>query len=118
MDGSQKLSNQLFPIIRERIAAGKNFKRAAYTVAAWLRYLSGVTDDGQTFKVADPLAERLSAIAIKAEDDLAPYLTVSEVFPVDLKQNDLFVSEVSAALRAIYDLGARQALKNLDETVA
>lgn len=118
MDGSQKLSNQLFPIIRERIAAGKNFKRAAYTVAAWVRYLSGVTDDGQTFKVADPLAERLSTIAIKAKDDLAPYLAVSEVFPVDLKQNDLFVSEVSEALRAIYALGARQALKNLDETLA
>jgi mannitol-1-phosphate/altronate dehydrogenase len=111
-DGSQKLANQLLPIIRDRLAARMPYRRLAFVVAAWLRYLAGKTDNGETYKVIDPLADRLTASAASARDSIEPYLAAREIFPQDLSSNPQFKDEVSSALRHLYADGWRAAIQD------
>lgn len=52
MDGSQKLPQRLLGTVRERLAAGAPMTRLALSVAAWMRYVTGVNERGQTIDVA------------------------------------------------------------------
>ncbi len=63
MDGSQKLPQRLLGTIRDRLAEGAPFERAALGVAAWMRYVTGIDEQGDPIDVRDPLAERLKTIA-------------------------------------------------------
>lgn len=63
MDGSQKLPQRLLPVIRSRLAAGRELRCLATVVAAWIKYVSGRDLAGGTIEVADPLASRLAVIA-------------------------------------------------------
>ena len=63
MDGSQKLPQRLLGTIRDRLAAGQPIARLALGVAAWMRYVGGVDEQGQPIDVRDPLADRLKSAA-------------------------------------------------------
>src|SRR5690606_5262527 len=69
MDGSQKLPQRLLNTIRERIEAGHGFERLGLGVAAWMRYVVGIDEKGESIDVRDPLAMRMLAIAADAGDD-------------------------------------------------
>lgn len=106
-DGSQKLANQLVPIIRERMQAGQSYTGLAVSVASWIRYLTGEGEQGQGFKLNDPLAERMQLAARQGgKANPLPALQVQEVFG-DLAQNKEFVQLVTAALADFYVLGAK-----------
>jgi mannitol-1-phosphate/altronate dehydrogenase len=108
MDGSRKLSIQLFPIVRERLSAGQPIRRLAYVIASWLTYLRGRDDHGRTIAVIDPLSDRLArmgGVATSFSD-----WSGSGLFPADLLQSTDFSNEVSRALNAITAVGAIAAL--------
>jgi len=109
-DGSQKLANQLVPIIRERMQAGQSYTGLAVSVAAWIRYLIGEGEQGQAFKLNDPLAERMQRAARQGGRDPMAVLSVCEVFGADLPQVEDFVAIVRRALADFYDLGAKATL--------
>lgn len=110
MDGSQKLPQRLLGTIRDRLAAGQGITRLALGVAAWMRYVTGIDEQGQPIDVKDPLAARLRAIADEASrngDGLADsLLTVREIFGDDLPGNETFRAAVTRHLASLYEKGA------------
>ncbi|WIY51807.1 mannitol dehydrogenase family protein [Devosia sp. YIM 151766] len=111
MDGSQKLPQRLLGTIRDRLAAGQGIERLALGVAAWMRYVTGVAEDGSDIDVRDPHALKMHAIAAGAGDDpvaLFEGLTaLTEVFGTDLAGNAVFRSAVIGHLESLFDDGAR-----------
>jgi fructuronate reductase len=114
MDGSQKLPQRLLGTIRDRIRAGAPFPRLALGVAAWMRYVTGVDEKGQTIDVRDPLAARLRALADEAgpvPDRLGrALLGVTEVFG-EFGADPRLSGPVIAALERLYQHGARRAVE-------
>ena len=111
MDGSQKLPQRLLNTIRERLPQGGGCRWAALAVAAWMRYVSGIDEDGRPIEVSDPLAARLRKIAEDTAGDppaqARAMLAVEEVFGPDLPAMPPFADAVSEALQALYADGAR-----------
>ncbi|WP_250034496.1 mannitol dehydrogenase family protein [Paractinoplanes maris] len=60
-DGTQKLPPRVLHTIQDRRAAGEMPRWGALVVAAWMRFVQGVTDDGQPLPLDDPLADRIRA---------------------------------------------------------
>ena len=83
MDGSQKLPQRILGAIEDNTAAGRACDGLVLTVAAWMRYVGGVDEQGAAIDVRDPLAARLRALSDAGEtpsgkvDNL---LSVEEVF--------------------------------------
>src|SRR5690606_32880044 len=94
MDGSQKLPQRLLGTIRDRLKAGQGIERLALGVAAWMRYVTGVAEDGSEIDVRDPHALKMHAIAADAGDDpealFEGLVALVEVFGTDLAGNETF----------------------------
>lgn len=117
MDGSQKLPQRLLGTIRDRLQQGLPVDRTALGVAAWMRYVTGVGEDGREIDVRDPLAMQLRAIAdaalgndVKLVDGL---LAVKDIFGTDLPRHDGFRTVLCRHLRSLLQLGAMQTVQNL-----
>jgi fructuronate reductase len=59
MDGSQKLPQRILHTVADRRAAGAEPRWAALAVAAWMRFVAGVADDGRALPLDDPLADQI-----------------------------------------------------------
>ncbi|MDB5621518.1 MAG: mannitol dehydrogenase [Devosia sp.] len=112
MDGSQKLPQRLLGTIRDRLAAGQPITRLALGVAAWMRYVTGIDETGESIDVRDPLAMRMMAIAADAGNDpealFEGLVALGEVFGTDLPQSAPFRATVLEHLESLYDEGAAQ----------
>jgi fructuronate reductase len=97
-DGSQKIANQLVPIARERFAKGQDANGLALLLGIWFRYLTGKMDNGSSYKIDDPMADRLQKIALSAGTDPVPFLAVKEIFGDDILQHTAFIEEIRAVL--------------------
>ena len=62
MDGSQKLPQRLLGTLRDRLARELPVTRMALGLAAWMHFLRGVDEQGQTYRIDDPHAEALIAL--------------------------------------------------------
>lgn len=117
MDGSQKLPQRLLGTIRDRLAAGGGFTRAALGVAAWMRYASGRDDNGRPIDVQDPLADRFRDTATGARGSwrslMDGFLEIREVFDEGLARNDAFRSVLSAQLRTLSTQGSIAAISSV-----
>jgi fructuronate reductase len=117
MDGSQKLPQRLLGTIRDRLAAGASINRLALGVAAWMRYVTGVNEDGEPIDVRDPLALRMMAIAADAGDDAEALfdglVSLNEVFGTDLADNSVFRTAVVGHLDALFDEGAAETVRQV-----
>lgn len=109
-DGSQKIANQLVPIVRERLAKGESADGLALLIAIWFRYLTGKQDNGTSYKLNDPMAEQLQAIALKSGQDPMPLLTIKDIFGEDLSRHQAFAERVRADLADIYAKGVVQVI--------
>ncbi|WDR06736.1 mannitol dehydrogenase family protein [Devosia rhodophyticola] len=112
MDGSQKLPQRLLGTIRDRLAAGKSIDRLALGVAAWMRYVMGIDENGKPIDVKDPMSMRLMAIAAEAgEDPKALFnglVALPEIFGADLAEQPAFRSTVIGHLENLFEHGAAQ----------
>ncbi len=109
MDGSQKLPQRLLGTVRDNLAQGHVPNGLCLAVAAWMRYVGGLDEKGQTIDVRDPHAEALKTVSDKAEngvDKVADLLGFSEVFDADLAHNAGFVAAVTAAYQDLEKDGA------------
>jgi fructuronate reductase len=104
MDGSQKVPQRWLATVRQRLAAGQGIERLALCVAAWLRFIDGVDEQGQALPLDDPLADALR----KARRESAAGLGVEAVFG-DLGGDARFVAAVDRQARLLQALGARGA---------
>ena len=93
MDGSQKLPQRLLGSIRDRLAAGAPIDRLVMGVAGWMRYVTGIDEQGKPIDVRDPLSARLRAIADQAglvAERLAPALLDVREISADLAADPRF----------------------------
>ncbi|HYS48446.1 MAG TPA: mannitol dehydrogenase family protein [Xanthobacteraceae bacterium] len=114
MDGSQKLPQRLLGTIRANLAAGLPIRRLALAVAAWMRYVAGVDEEGKRIVVQDPLADTLARAAAAGGDARAMVdnlLAVRAVFGDDLPQSATFRDDVGGALAALLAEGARATVR-------
>ena len=119
MDGSQKLPQRLLGTIRDRLAAGQGFERLGLGVAAWMRYVTGIDETGESIDVRDPLAMRMMAIAADAGDDAeALYIglvALTEVFGTDLGENQSFGETVATHLDSLFEVGVKATVAEVVE---
>jgi fructuronate reductase len=110
MDGSQKLPQRLLGTIRDRLAAGQPITRLALGVAAWMRYVMGIDEKGDTIDVKDPLAMRMLAIAAGAGADpealFDGLVALTEIFGTDLPENAAFREAVVGHLDSLFEVGS------------
>ncbi len=117
MDGTQKLPQRLLGTARDRLAAGASIDRLALGVAAWMRYVTGIDENGAPIDVRDPLLDRIKALCGEAgpsPERLAPALmTIEQVFGRDLPSDQRFTAPVIAALRSLFEKGAAATVRDL-----
>ncbi|MEV7623241.1 mannitol dehydrogenase family protein [Actinoplanes sp. NPDC089786] len=86
-DGSQKLPQRVLHTIADRRAAGASPRWAALVVAAWMRYVQGVADDGSALPLDDPLGPAIRAALAGASTPAEvrdALFGLSAVFPPEL----------------------------------
>ncbi len=110
MDGSQKLPQRILTQLENGLEAGRPMPGLILAVAAWMRYVGGVDENGAAIDVRDPMAERLKSLSDAAATNaqkVQALLSVGEVFPDSLRENDAFVAAVTAAFDGLVTQGAR-----------
>ena len=121
MDGSQKLPYRLLGTIADARAAGGRARWAALVLAAWMRFVRGVADDGSALPLDDPLAERLRASLVGAADTpvgLADALFgVEEIFGPELVGDAPLRTQVVEWLTDLDRYGAAATIRSLGGTL-
>jgi mannitol 2-dehydrogenase len=115
-ESSDRIPKFLLPVIRERLAAGGEIRRAAAAVAAWARYAEGVDEQGKPIEVVDRLGDRLTAAARRQREDPDAFIADRELFG-DLIDDERFVDGYRWALRSLHECGARATLERLAGTL-
>ncbi|PRY14018.1 mannitol dehydrogenase family protein [Kineococcus rhizosphaerae] len=111
-ESSDRIPKWLIPVIKEQIASGGEFFRAAAVVASWARYAEGVDEQGEPIEVSDRIAERLVATAQKNRTDPTAFIADRSLFG-DLADDEGFVAEYTATLASLHAKGARATLEDL-----
>jgi fructuronate reductase len=115
MDGSQKMPQRLFAPALDRLAAGKSARRIALGVAAWLRFLQGRAETGETLRISDPLTDRLTTAARAARDPASlvdAIFTMKDIVPPALAGAVNFRADVLNALDHLAARGVRATLRD------
>ena len=125
MDGSQKLPQRLLGTVRDRLAQGLPVPRMALGLAAWMHYLRGVDELGQTYRIDDPHAAELGALYQSSLGQGASPQAVQAMLayaPVfgDLAGNTALTAALVPVLQSLQAHGVAQTLQavNRGELVA
>jgi fructuronate reductase len=114
MDGSQKIPQRWLNSLRDLANNGANTELFTFALAAWIRYLHGVHENGQNISVSDPLAEPLMHMVQENVDQYPAIVTAffafKPVFGTDLRTNTALITDTSKWLRLIHEVGMKQAL--------
>ncbi|MDU0355144.1 mannitol dehydrogenase family protein [Paraglaciecola aquimarina] len=98
-DGSQKLPMRILPIIEQNIADGNPIESLSVAIAAWCLFIRKRYIEQE--QLVDPLADKLLAIAAActddAEQDIAQFLSVKEVFGNKLSADKTFKTSLTQA---------------------
>ncbi|WP_175486127.1 fructuronate reductase [Xenorhabdus japonica] len=120
MDGSQKLPQRMIDSIEWHLVQdsdyGRDYRYLALGVAGWMRYISGVDEQGQPIDVRDPLKETFAAIYAEYGHSAAvveALLSIESIFGKKLVKNRVFVDNVTKAYQNLLKVGARQAIAAL-----
>jgi fructuronate reductase len=116
MDGSQKLPQRLFASLVERRAAGAEPVGLATGLAAWIRFVGGVADDGSALELDDPLAPVLrAALAAAGPDPRSRVCAIlrTPVAPPGLAEDAVLVELVADRLAALDRDGAAATLARM-----
>ena len=115
MDGSQKLPYRLLGTITDLRRSGASPRWATLILAAWMRFVRGVADDGSQLPLNDPLAQRIrTAIAGAADtpEGLATALFgISEIFGPELAEDMTLRTMVVEWLAALDRYGAAATIR-------
>ena len=105
-DGSDRIPKFVLPVVRERLAAGRDVTLAATVVAAWTRYADGVDDSGEAITILDRRRDDLVRRAARRREEPGAFIADRAVFG-DLAEQEGFMRPYLAALATIDELGAR-----------
>lgn len=112
-DGSRKIPNMMLEPISLLLQQGLEFSSGAFALAAWIRYLTGRDEAGETITIDDPAASVLQEAARNCGDSALPFLTRSGVFPESIRANREFLEEIDRWYSEISARGTRAAIQRL-----
>ncbi|EKM0530266.1 mannitol dehydrogenase family protein [Cronobacter turicensis] len=110
MDGSQKLPQRWLDSLRWHQAHGSAAPLLTLGVAGWMRYVSGVDEQGNAIEVCDPLLNVIQEVVRTSEDGDArvkALLSIRAIFGEDLATRTEFVAQVTEAYKLLRVNGAR-----------
>jgi len=120
MDGSQKLIQRIMAPIADNMTnqnVHKNYSVMISIVAAWMQYLHGEDEAGNTYEINDPLADKLHLIARKNKDEPKEYVLAmikeTAIIPKVLAENSLFINALTDTLSSIKQNGLAKYLHQL-----
>ncbi|QMV16198.1 mannitol dehydrogenase family protein [Vibrio spartinae] len=116
MDGSQKLPQRLLESATWHIHHNRPFPHIALAVAAWIKYVGAVDEQGQAIDVRDPIADMLYQRFHSSSNEVArvqSLLDITSVFGSELPTNYDFVESVIQAYQRLELVGAKQAVSEL-----
>lgn len=115
MDGSQKLPQRLLNTLRDQLLSNKNIDILCLAVAAWIRYVSGVDENGKAIDVQDPFAAQLRACHDKNSGNIETLVKdivgIKEIFGDDLASSEVFIEGVTHWLTQFYTEGVLSSIK-------
>ena len=115
-DGSRKIPNMMLEPMAELLSSGTSVTHGAFAIAAWIRFLQGSDEEGQTIPIKDPNAQIVQEAARQCEDDVSPFINLDFVFPGRLRENSQFKEEVLSWFRRLRDEGARRSIHGILES--
>lgn len=109
MDGSQKLPLRILSSIRANLLRNLPIDRLALVVAAWVRYLEGIDEQGRDYAPDEPLLPRLQSLARERDAGAAvrSMLADKAVFG-DLAGNDILAARTAHWLSRLHQSGSRE----------
>ena len=116
MDGSQKLPPRLLNSIRYHLKNGSDFKHLALAVAGWMRYVSGVDEQGVAIDVRDPMVESLKSICDQHGLNVSvvkALVSIDTIFAKDLIDNKVLMNAIETAYAALLLMGAQKSVAKL-----
>ena len=116
MDGSQKLPQRLLETLREQLTGNGHIDILCLGVAAWIRYVSGVDEQGAAIEVSDPLAKELRAVCDANQGNPAgmvrAVVSIQKVFGNDLINEERFVQTTTQWLERFYAKGVLASIQD------
>ncbi len=120
MDGSQKLPQRLLGSLRDQLKGQGHIDILCMAVAAWMRYVSAVDEEGKGIEVQDPFAAQLKSCHQQHKNDVEKIvheiLLIKEIFGDDLIGEARFVRGVTNFLKQYYEQGVLNTIKNYFES--
>jgi fructuronate reductase len=117
MDGSQKLPQRLLGTIRDRLKAGAPIDALALGVAAWMRYVTGIDENGGEIDVRDPMRDELRSRSKAAGMDATrlarSLMEIEAIFGRDLPADARFTGAVTQALDSLLREGSSKTYTKL-----
>ncbi len=110
IDGSQKLPQRMLDSVRWHLVHQSDFSLLALGVAGWMRYVSGVDEQGQAIEVCDPLLAVIQQAVNTSEDGDArvkALLGIEAIFGKELPHDVTFVNQVNHAYQLLRTQGAK-----------
>nr|WP_255733336.1 mannitol dehydrogenase family protein [Ruegeria sp. Ofav3-42] len=112
MDGSQKLPQRLLSSCADNLEQGRDWPLTALAVAAWMRYIRGVDENGVAVPVQDPMAGDFARLASAGDgvQYVESLLDLDQVFPPTLAEQSGFRAAILRAYSRVEAMGARGAI--------
>lgn len=117
MDGSQKLPQRFLKPLTILLEQHQDFSHIALAIAGWMRYVSGIDEQGNAIDVRDPMADELKDICEQTEQGaqrVFALLSVEQIFAPELAKNNVFTDTLIASYQSLISLGAKQAVAKLN----
>ncbi|MGF1777997.1 fructuronate reductase [Vibrio nomapromontoriensis] len=110
MDGSQKIPQRMGSSLQFHLNNQTDFRWLATGIAGWMRYVSGVDEQGQDIDVRDPMVHHLSDICSQhgLNASVVPaLLSIEAIFQTEIGQNEQVIAAVTLAYQSLIDNGAK-----------
>lgn len=117
MDGSQKIPQRWLGTLTDAASKGTDIKLFAFALAAWMKYISGVDEQGKAIEVSDPLAKTFADAAAQHSGAIEDYVDaiygIEGVFKQSLTQIPHLKELTAQYLSAIATQGTLNTLSSL-----
>jgi mannitol 2-dehydrogenase len=113
-NASDLIPKFLLPVVRDQLASGGPFTRAAAVVACWARYCEGADESGQAIEMDDALAPQLRAAAQRQGDEPLAFLSGNRSVFGELADDPRFTRVYLGVLGSLRSRGVRATLADLD----
>src|SRR6185437_16744765 len=111
---SDRIPKWVLPVLRHNLESGGSISHTTAIVAGWARYAEGVDEHGRPIEIVDRLADQVTAMARRYDQDPFALLSIQQLFG-DLESNAEFRAAYVAILRRLHEVGAARTLVELND---